>query len=85
MSDTGSTKMTKIAYAIKAPEEGVYKAYMWWVADTPHAAWDSFFTFPSRTGERNAHRAPLATAIAAYEAIGYKCIKVKITEVEDDS
>lgn len=39
-----------------------------------HGAWDRFF-------KANAHQFPIGDAIKAYEAIGYRCVQFKLTEV----
>jgi dUTP pyrophosphatase len=60
------------------PRHGT-KYEVWWLSDSPHNAWMSFFTYPSNDGNLNSYRLPLADAIRAYEAIGYKAVKLEFT------
>ena len=62
-------------FGIKTPD-GV----IWWIADSRHNAWLAFFTYPSKQRELKPHRAPLGEAIRAYEAIGYLCVELEVTE-----
>jgi len=41
----------------------------------------SFFRYPSKKNEYNAHTLPLADAIRAYKGIGYKCVELKVEEI----
>ena len=63
-------------FGIKKPD-GV----IWWIAESQHASWMSFFQYPSDKNTLNAHRLPLAEAIEAYTAIGYRCVELKVQEV----
>lgn len=54
---------------------------IWWIADSEHNSWLAFFTYPSESGERNAHRLPLAEAIKAYQGIGYRCVELEVREL----
>jgi hypothetical protein len=70
-------------YGIKAPKNSTYNGsdpYIWWIANSPDGCWRSFLTFPSERGDRNAHRLPISEAIEAYQAIGYKCVRLKVEE-----
>lgn len=67
-------------FGIKTPKNKNESGYIWWISNTEHDAWTSFFTFPSRDRTVNPYRTPLADAIRAYEAIGYKCIELDVTE-----
>ena len=70
---TGAVTVTRIRYfGIRRPEEGT----IWWLGASQHDAWMSFFQWPPRP-----HRAPLTEAIKAYEAIGYRCIELTLTEI----
>ena len=64
-------------YGIKKPD-GV----IWWITDSKHNSWLAFFQFPSDKNTLNAHRLPIAEAASAYEAIGYKCVELKVEEAE---
>lgn len=56
------------------------KPYIWWIAESQHEAWMSFFQYPSAKRELNAHRLPIEEAIRAYEAIGYRCVELDVQE-----
>lgn len=66
-------------FGIKTPVSEQQPSYIWWIADSSFNAWMSFFTHPSKSQERNAHRLPLAEAIEAYKAIGYTCVELDVT------
>lgn len=53
---------------------------IWWIEEDEHRAWMSFFTYPSNVGEIMPHRLPIAEAIAAYQAVGYKCVELQVSE-----
>ena len=63
-------------YGIKVPKTEYDEPYIYWIADGELNSWQMFFK------NANPHRAPLSTAIEAYEAIGYKCVKLNIKEIE---
>jgi hypothetical protein len=65
-------------FGIKNPEGKI-----WWFAESRHQAWMSFFTFPSDKDKMMLHRLPLAEAIQAYEAIGYKCVELELHEKQE--
>ena len=65
-------------YAIKTPAN---PPVVWWISDSEHGAWQAFFTWPSKNNQFSYGRPPLAEAIQAYEAIGYRCVEVLLTEV----
>lgn len=67
-------------FGIKTPQRGNEAPYIWWIANSQHEAWMSFFQYPSNKREMNAHRLPLAEAIQAYEAIGYRCVALNVQE-----
>jgi hypothetical protein len=75
--------MNKAYYAIKVPERRENSSYIWWFARSEHDAWTNFFVQPDQKGHRMASKFSMGEAIDAYKAIGYKCIKLKITEIED--
>jgi hypothetical protein len=60
----------KEVYAIVNPEGNIVNLEL-----DKYKAWYNFFN-------NHLHKLPLATAIAAYEAIGYKRKKFKLVEVE---
>lgn len=55
---------------------------IWWIAESEHQAWMAFFQYPSNKNELIAHRLPLAEAIEAYTAIGYRCVELEVREKE---
>ena len=63
-------------FGIKKPD-----GMIWWIAEDEHRSWMSFFTYPSANGMMNPHRLPLAEAIAAYQAIGYRCVELVVSEL----
>lgn len=67
-------------FGIKTPPRGNEAPYIWWIANSRHEAWMSFFQYPSAKREINAHRLPIAEAIQAYEAIGYQCVALEVQE-----
>ena len=66
--------ISKIMYGIKRPQIEDDKPYFSWVTDNPSESWRLFF------GD-HPYRPTMYEAIKAYEAIGYKCIKICVTEV----
>jgi hypothetical protein len=60
-------------FGIKTPPSETQYPYICWIADSEYAAWVSFFN-------THAHRLPLDEAIRAYEAIGYKCVALNVSE-----
>ena len=67
-------------FGIKTPQRDNEAPYIWWIANSRHEAWMSFFQYPSAKREMNAHRLPLAEAIQAYEAIGDECVALDVQE-----
>jgi len=67
------TKLSKRMYGIKTPGDDNIPPYYSWVTEDSFSTWRLFF------GEHQS-RAPTATAISAYESIGYKCIELDVTE-----
>jgi hypothetical protein len=68
-------------FGIKTPNESVHlPSYIWWIDQSEHDAWMSFFQYPSKENKLNPHRVPLADAIRAYKAIGYKCVELELIE-----
>jgi len=67
-------------FGIKTPETDNISSYIWWISDSEHSSWQSFFQYPSKSGDINPHRLPLEEAIKAYESIGYKCVELTILE-----
>lgn len=67
-------------FGIKTPERDNEAQYIWWIANSRHEAWMSFFQYPSAKREMNAHRLPLDEAVRAYEAVGYRCVQVDVHE-----
>lgn len=68
-------------FGIKTPQRDNAAPYIWWIANSRHEAWISFFQYPSANGYSNAHRLPLDEAIRAYEAIGYRCVALDVREI----
>jgi hypothetical protein len=68
-------------YGIKTPET---PSRIWWISDSPHRAWEAFFTYPSRGGAHNSYRLPLEEAIRAYTAIGYQCVELEVAQKGGD-
>ena len=75
-------------YGIKTPEppkddDGLHHpdSFIWWLADSEHGSWMAFFQYPSNKKELMAHRLPLAEAIEAYSAIGYRCVELEVKEL----
>jgi hypothetical protein len=60
-----------VIYGVVAPD-----GFVGWFGHDDLRAWQSFF-------QTNAHRLPLAEAIRAYAAIGYKCKLFKLVEIEE--
>lgn len=69
-------------FGIKIPKSSAHDSYIWFITDSEHSSWMSFFSNASKTHEYNAHRMPLEEAIRAYKAIGYKCVELDVTEIE---
>ena len=67
-------------YGIKTPASDHQHTMIWWISDSAHGAWNSFFTYPNPAGDKNFHRMPMAEAIQAYEAIGYECVELDVVE-----
>lgn len=68
-------------FGIKTPETNTEKSYIHWIGSTAKHSWQSFFQYPNELGILNFHRLPIFEAIKAYKAIGYKCVKLDITEI----
>ena len=62
-------------YGIKTPKTKYDDPYIYWIANDEFNSWQMFFQ------KSNPNRAPLDTAIKAYEAIGYKCVKLNVKEI----
>lgn len=54
--------------------------FIWWISNSEFNAWAAFFQFPAKDGTFNAHRVPLDEAIAAYSAIGNRCVELEVKE-----
>ncbi len=67
-------------FGIKSPDDGTTPGYIWWIAGSKNESWSAFFQYPGKDGNLKAHRTPLAEAIKAYEAIGYRCIALQVKE-----
>jgi hypothetical protein len=67
-------------FGIKTPPRDGMPGYIWWIADSRHGSWMSFFKYPNKEREMNSHTYPLADAIRAYEGIGYKCVELEVLE-----
>jgi hypothetical protein len=65
-----------IYYGIKTPEERYYPSVTSWIASCKDDCWRQFF-------ENYKCRVRLDEAIRAYEAIGYKCVKLEVKEVKE--
>ena len=67
-------------FGIKTPQRNNEDPYIWWIANSEHESWMSFFQYPSAKREMNAHRLPLEEAIRAYQSIGYRCVALDVQE-----
>lgn len=65
-------------YGIQTPDKPETPSYIWWVTNSKHNSWMSFFNVENKEGCRNASVLPLHDAILAYEGIGYKCVRLKV-------
>ena len=63
--------MTYYGFGIQVVESDSQPSHVWWIASTKHEAWLLFF-------RDSAHRLPLADAIRAYEAIGYRAVELEV-------
>lgn len=72
-------------YGIKTPgkPEQSLDSYVWWISNSEHNAWMSFFTSSCKQGTYNAHALPLIDAIRAYKGIGYQCVKLNIEIIKE--
>ena len=68
-------------FVIKTPKTE-YDSYIWWITETESASWMAFFTQPGSNGNLVYNRSPLDDAKRAYQAIGYKCVKLRVEEIE---
>ena len=66
-------------FGIKTPAREHQSSYIWWIANTVHDSWSAFFTYPNNVREMNACRPPIADAIRAYQAIGYRSVELSVT------
>ncbi|MCK5433250.1 MAG: hypothetical protein KAJ03_10915 [Gammaproteobacteria bacterium] len=71
-------------YGIKTPNKPDTPGYTWWIADSELQAWRNFFSYPSPDHNNNPHTPPLADAILAYEAIGFRCVRLNVTEIQEE-
>ena len=73
-------------YGIKTPDRhnGKNSSYIWWITNSEHTSWVNFFSYSDREGNYNSSRTPMAEAKDAYEAIGYKCVELKLIEVDSE-
>ena len=69
-------------FGIQTPKTDRDESYIWWIAPSKHLAWDSFFHFPNKDGERNAYRGPMSEAKRAYKAIGYRCVELSVRIID---
>ena len=53
---------------------------IWWIAEDRSRAWMAFFS----NAPAAHHRLPIGEAVCAYEAIGYRCVKLRVEEVDDE-
>lgn len=67
-------------FGIKTTGYGGQEPYIWWIANSEHAAWVSFFNSPSPYRDLNGYRLCIAEAIEAYESIGYRCVELTVEE-----
>lgn len=67
-------------FGIKAPIVELEEPYIYWISLSAYQSWSLFFQYPSLGDTVNYNRHPMSTAIKAYEAIGYSCIEVNISE-----
>jgi hypothetical protein len=71
-------------FGIKTPEKedkwSKTPSIIWWIANDEHSSWMLFFQYPSNKNELMPYRLPIAEAIQAYKAIGYKCVELEVKE-----
>ena len=72
-------------FGIKTPKCNNQDSYICWIATASYQSWDLFFQYPDKNMNFQSHRAPLEEAKRAYEAIGYRCVELNVTEVEKTS
>jgi len=71
-------------YGIKMLASETQKSYIWFITESVHNSWRMFFTYPNKDGERYPHKLAIAEAIKAYEAIGYRCVELYVSEKEGE-
>jgi hypothetical protein len=67
-------------FGIKTCKKESQDSYIWWITDSSHNSWMSFFSNPDKERQFNAFRLPLAEAIKAYQSIGYECVELEVIE-----
>lgn len=71
-------------FGIKKPKNKYTESFIFWFSVTEHDAWVYFFNRSTLKQCYNGGVCPngicMADAIKAYEAIGYKCVEVDLTE-----
>ena len=69
-------------YGIKCPkdEHSGMSEIIWWITNSEHNSWMSFFAYGTTKGNAPYHAVPIEEAIRAYKAIGYKCVELEVTE-----
>ena len=65
-------------YGIQVPDEENEKDLVWWLTNSEHDSWMSFFAYPTTKGAPPFRCLPIATAIRAYEGLGYKCVELEV-------
>ena len=65
-------------YGIKTPEDQIH-----WVSKDERTSWGLFFQYPNeKQGIANFYRLSMAEAQEAYQAIGYRCVELDVTEIQ---
>lgn len=81
-------------FGIKTPKTERNESYIWWITSGEHSSWSMFLNQPNENNKTNPlcvycsqvgnrWHGSISEAIRAYEAIGYKCVELKIVEIEE--
>ncbi len=67
-------------YGIQTPKQGHQDSYIYWITHSSHESWMLFFQISG-----NPIKFTISEAIKAYKSIGYKCIELHVTIVNNDN
>lgn len=81
---THPRKLQQTFYGIRTPGNERQDSYLWWISNTQDKCWELFFTYPNKDNRQTPYRLSMDEAIKAYKAIGYKCVKLTVTEEEEE-